>query len=283
MTKANRTLVSPAALTTHLNNPDWVIIDCRHDLGQPELGRKLYQAGHIPGARFLHVDDDLSGPKTGSNGRHPLPEREVLAARLRATGVKTDSQVIAYDASGGMYAARLWWLMNWLGHEQVAVLDGGLPAWLAHGERVSGDLPQVVPGNFTSAAPLVSVADADVVLANLTCKARLVVDGRGPERYRGDVEPIDPVAGHIPEALNRFFMLNVDADGRFKPDTVLRREFEELLGQVKPADTIQYCGSGVSACHNILAMEIAGLHGTALYAGSWSEWSSDPSRPVAKG
>ncbi len=283
MNRTHQTLVSVPTLKAHLDDADWVVFDCRHDLAQPDAGRTAYEAGHLPGAYFLHVDDDLSGPRTGKNGRHPLPERALLATSLRAAGVNANSQVVAYDASGGMYAARLWWLMRWLGHENVAVLDGGLPAWIDAGLPRSQQTPLTRAGDFVVTDSRMTVADVEVVRDNLPSASRLLVDARAPERYRGDVEPLDPVGGHIPGAANRFFQLNLQADGRFKPAQVLRDEFALLLGQRAAQDLIHHCGSGVSACHNLLAMEQAGLHGAALYPGSWSEWCADPARPVAKG
>ncbi len=277
------TLVSAATLADHDADAGWVVFDCRHDLARPEAGRRDYQSAHIPGAFFLHTDTDLSGPKNGHNGRHPLPERETLAATLRAAGVSATTQVVAYDASGGMLAARLWWLLRWLGHENVAVLDGGLPVWLAAGLPMDSSVPAARTGTLPVLPSLVPHVDAGNVLNHLGNSARLLVDARAAERYRGDVEPIDPVGGHIPGASNRFFQLNLQADGRFKPGTALREEFAALLGAHAPDAVVHQCGSGVSACHNLLAMDVAGLHGGALYPGSWSEWCADPSRPMRKG
>ncbi|CAJ5387894.1 rhodanese domain-containing protein [Burkholderia pseudomallei] len=260
-----------------------LVFDCRFDLADTDLGEQAYAAGHIPGAHYLHLDRDLSGAKTGTNGRHPLPARDALVDTLKAHGLRQNQQIVAYDAQGGMYAARLWWLLRWLGHDSVAVLDGGLQAWQSEGHAVSQDTPPKSMGDFRAGAPLATVVDAQTVLANLATKDRLVIDARAADRYRGENETIDRVGGHIPGALNRFFKDNLTADGRFKSGHELREAFSPLLGATEPKKVILQCGSGVTACHNALAMEIAGLHDPTLYAGSWSEWSADPSRPVATG
>ncbi|AOJ06355.1 sulfurtransferase [Burkholderia mayonis] len=260
-----------------------LVFDCRFDLADTDLGEQAYAAGHVPGAHYLHLDHDLSGAKTGTNGRHPLPARDALVDTLKAHGLKQNQQVVAYDAQGGMYAARLWWLLRWLGHDSAAVLDGGLQAWQAAGQAVTQDTPQKTQGDFRAAAPLATVVDARTVLANLSTKDHLVIDARAADRYRGENETIDRVGGHIPGALNHFFKDNLTADGRFKSGHELREAFNPLLGATPSNKVILQCGSGVTACHNALAMEIAGLHDPALYAGSWSEWSADPSRPVATG
>lgn len=260
------------------------IIDCRADLSDPSAGARAFAERHLPGARHLDLEQDLSGPKTGSNGRHPLPEREVLAAKLARMGVNTATQVVVYDAHGGMYAARLWWLLRWLGHDAVAVLDGGFPAWEASGGLVEFSPPRVAtPGDFVARDPLVDTVDADAVLANIGSKARFVVDARAPDRYRGENEDRDPVAGHIPGAGNRFFKDNLDSDGRFKSPEVLKAEWQAILSTTPATEAVMQCGSGVTACHNLLALEIAGLNGATLYPGSWSEWVADRTRPVATG
>jgi thiosulfate/3-mercaptopyruvate sulfurtransferase len=280
---AYTTLIEPAELAAIIDR--CVVVDCRHDLLQPTAGREAYLQGHIPGAVFLHQDDDLAGPRTGRNGRHPLPTREALAARLRACGLRRGAQLVACDAHGGMYAARLWWLARWLGHEQVAVLDGGLPAWQRESLPLTSAVPTPAPGDFAPGPSLTRDIDADALLAALVGPALRVVDARAPERYRGDVEPMDPVAGHIPGALNRPFSANLRPDGRFKPAPVLRAEFEALLTQaaVGADSLVHQCGSGVTACHNLLAAAVAGLPEAPLYPGSWSEWCADPARPVARG
>ncbi|WP_414439838.1 sulfurtransferase [Burkholderia sp. 22PA0106] len=279
------TLISAGNLAERLAAaPDSVLVfDCRFDLAAPEAGTQAYAAGHLPGAVYLHLDRDLSGPKSGTNGRHPLPARDTLVAALAAKGLRAGQQVVAYDAQGGMYAARLWWLLRWLGHDSVAVLDGGLAAWQAAGQPLTPDVPAPKAGDFRAQAPLATVVDAAAVVANLASKSRLVVDARSPDRYRGENETLDPVGGHIPGAANRFFKDNLNAEGRFKSGHELREEWTGVIGQQPANNVILQCGSGVTACHNALAMEIAGLHNPLLYAGSWSEWSADPSRPVATG
>jgi thiosulfate/3-mercaptopyruvate sulfurtransferase len=259
------------------------VIDCRFDLAAPESGEAGYATGHIPGAHYLHLDRDLSGVKTGANGRHPLPERAALVSRLTSLGLNDGQQVVAYDAQGGMYAARAWWLLRWLGHDAVALLDGGLQAWQAAGYALSQDVASQSPGDFKAGAPLAVTFDVQAVERNLGTHERVVIDARAADRYRGENETLDPVGGHIPGALNRFFKDNLQPDGRFKSAHTLREEFQAVLGPVTPERAVMQCGSGVTACHNLLAMEVAGLHGAALYGGSWSEWCASPSRPVATG
>jgi thiosulfate/3-mercaptopyruvate sulfurtransferase len=276
------TLISVAQLRERLDDPAMLVFDCRHDLMQPEKGVQAYREGHVPGARFAHSDRDLSGAKTGKTGRHPLPDPRAFMQWLGAQGVDGSKQVVAYDYVGGASATRLWWMLRWLGHRAVAVLDGGWEAWVAAGAPVTTELPVVTKTTFTGAPRPVTV-DVGYVMAHLNDPAVTVLDARAPERYRGETEPIDPVAGHIPGALNRLYKNNLDTQGRFKSAHALRAEFEQLLGGRTPEQIVHQCGSGVSACHNILAMEIAGLTGSRLYPGSWSEWCADPSRPVAKG
>lgn len=261
------------------------VFDLRHDLVDHSVGPRAFEAGHIPGARFLNHETELSAPRTGKNGRHPLPMPEHLAGLMAAHGVKPGTLVVAYDATGGQYAAHLWWMLRWIGHERVAVLDGGWPAWVAAGqESEAGPVQTLAPLiGVRPCAPLVSSVDAATVLANIDKQDFVVVDARAANRYRGEVEPMDPVAGHIPGALNRPNTQNVEADGRFKSPAQLRAEFEAMLRDRKPGDVVHQCGSGITASHNLLAMEVAGLAGSRLYPGSWSEWCSDPARPVAKG
>jgi len=277
------TLISVENLARHLGDPTWILFDCRHDLPKPESGRAAYHAGHIPGARFAHLDEDLSGPKTGRNGRHPLPARDTWVRFLRASGVDPNSQVVAYDASGGMFAARLWWQTRWIGHEAVAVLDGGLPAWERAGLPQNNSPASLKTGHIVAAPSLTAITDVDAIRANLTTQAQLIVDARAPERYRGDIEPLDRVGGHIPGALNHFYQNNLERDARFLPGSQLRDQFRALIGEREASSIVHQCGSGVSACHNLLAMQVAGLHGSALYPGSWSQWCADPERPVAAG
>jgi len=279
------TLISAADLAAHLDDANWLVIDCRHDLANPDAGAQAYAAGHIPRARFAHLDQILSGPKNGADGkfkgRHPLPERQAFIDAMQALGVGKGTQVVAYDAHGGMFAARLWWLLRWVGHVQVAVLDGGLPAWQAQGGQLSTETPAPERGDLQEQPPLVTTIDVEGVVANLAGKALTVIDARAADRYRGENETLDAVGGHIPGAKNRFFKDNLGADGRFKSADVLRAEWNALIDS--PQTAIMQCGSGVTACHNLLALEVAGLPGARLYPGSWSEWSSDSSRPVATG
>jgi thiosulfate/3-mercaptopyruvate sulfurtransferase len=273
-------LVTAEDLAAH---PEWRVFDCRHDLKNTEYGRQAYARGHIPGALFLHLDDDLSGVKDGRNGRHPLPDPDSFARRMAACGVDAATQVVAYDNEGGIFASRLWWMLRWLGHEKVAVLDGGLAGWKRSKRALEETVPVVQPRSFTARAQDMAV-DVGQVLADLQSDRMLILDARSPERFRGENETLDPVGGHIPGAVNRFYFDNLDDDGCFfKPAAELRAEFAALLAGRPAAHVVQQCGSGVTACHNLLAMELAGLSGSKLYPGSWSEWCADPSRPVARG
>lgn len=264
-----------------------VIIDVRHDLMNPRAGRDAYAAGHIPGAFFLHLDDDLSGPKRAGDGifrgRHPLPGRAGFARMLGELGVGDETLLVAYDEADGMYASRLWWMSLWIGHGRAAVLDGGLRAWREAGLALSADLPRATQRPLPLHDALVETIDAGEIERALGTSRLRVIDARAPERYRGDVEPLDAKAGHIPGAVNRPFKINVTAEGRFRPGPELAREIQPLASQVAPRDVVSQCGSGVTACHNILAMAVAGLPLPRLYAGSWSEWSSSPERPIATG
>lgn len=275
------TIVSCEVLAGHLNDPDWRVFDCRHQLSDVAYGEKVYTEGHVPGAFFMHLDRDLSSPMNGLNGRHPLPDPQLLASKLGATGVSRETQVVVYDDAGGMVAGRLWWLLRWLGHDRVALLDGGINQWVKEGQPLSVE-PAKSSRSVFGMAQRDWIASTDEVLANIDTNAFCVVDARAPDRFRGENETLDPVGGHIPGARNRFFRNNLDADGLFRPAAELRSEFLSLFAGVDPENTVMQCGSGVSACHNLLAMEIAGLHGARLYAGSWSEWCSDPDRPVER-
>lgn len=277
------TLIDAPTLAQHAAAADWAIFDCRHQLADPAAGERAYAAGHLPGARFLHLDRDLSGPAGLCGGRHPLPEPQILAARLAALGVSSNTQVVAYDDAGGMIAARLWWLLRWIGHPAVAVLDGGIQAWQAAGLPLTAELPPAAAPGELRAGPTDAWIDAARVLAAMNGGGQRIVDARSPDRFRGENETLDPVGGHIPGARNRFFRDNLLPDGRFKPAAQLREEWTALIGDAALHDVVHQCGSGVSACVNLLAMEHAGLPGTRLYAGSWSEWCSDPARPVAVG
>ena len=277
------TLISVEELAARLD--DCVVADCRHDLFKPAQGADDYAVGHIPGASFVSLDRDLAGPKgDGRSGRHPLPDPAVLRARLQSLGLSDGRQLVVYDADTGGFAGRLWWLARWLGHEGVAVLDGGFRAWRAAGYPVTAEVPvgQAL-GTLSANPPLATGVTARELLDDQPRRERLVIDARAPERWRGDTEPLDPVGGHIPGAVNRPLQLNLRPDGRFKPAEVLREEFTALLAGRNPASVVHSCGSGVSACHNLLAMEHAGLTGASLYPGSWSEWCADPARPIARG
>jgi thiosulfate/3-mercaptopyruvate sulfurtransferase len=261
-----------------------VVFDCSFDLAKPAAGWQQHAAGHVPGAQYLSLDEDLSGARTGRNGRHPLPSREGFAERLAARGVADDSQVVVYDAAGGMYAARAWWMLRWAGHEAVALLDGGLAGWTAAGLPLETTPPAPRGrGGFTLRPSLAASVDREALRAQLDSSARLVVDARASDRFRGENETLDPIGGHIPGARNRFFRDNLGPDGRFKPAAQLRAEFDAVTGGRAAAEVVQSCGSGVTACHNLLAMEVAGLSGAALYPGSWSEWSAWPDAPIATG
>ena len=264
-----------------------VLLDCRFDLNDPGAGRRAYAAGHIPGARYADLNQDLSSPVTPASGRHPLPEPQALAGFFAACGIGDQTQVIAYDEANGSFAARAWWLLNWLGHADVAVLDGGFKAWAAAGAPLEAGDPPPARGDATPTftvrlRPQTVLTAADVQRA-LQDKQRLLVDARAAERFAGTVEPLDRVAGHVPGAVNHPFTANLREDGRFLPAGELRRRWLTRLSGTEPSDAILMCGSGVTACHNILAMTWAGLPGGKLFAGSWSEWIRDPERPVARG
>ena len=277
------TLIGTAELARHLGDPAFVIVDVRHDLAQPEsFGDEAYAKSHVPGAVFARLDRDLTAEKTGRNGRHPLPSPEVAAAVFGRLGIDATKQVVAYDQDSGLFAARLWWMLRWLGHDNAAVLDGGFAKWLREGHPVTAESPAGKPTTFvpTHVRPTVNAMG---VAASLPRHDLLLLDARAAERYRGAVEPLDAVAGHIPGALNRPYARNLAADGTFRPARELRSEIDAILHGRAAEDVVHYCGSGVSACHNVLAMAVAGYPLTRLYPGSWSEWSADAKRPVAKG
>ena len=276
------TLITTDELADRLSDPSLALFDVRHDLMQAERwGADEYQKAHIPGATFLHIDNDLSGAKNGVNGRHPLPTPETVAALFSRVGIDSTKQVVAYDQNTGVFASRLWWMLRWLGHEAVAVLDGGFAKWSREGRAVTSESSEPSAATFVvkNVSPTVNSVGVESSISRHTL---LLVDARAPERFRGEVEPMDPVAGHIPGAVNRPASQNVTANGVFKPAGALRAEYQALLGGRPHSDVVHYCGSGVTACHNILAMQIAGLPSTRLYPGSWSEWISNSARPIAK-
>ncbi len=276
------TLVTTETLAQHLQDADWRVFDCRHDLAKPELGATQYAESHIPGALHAHMDHHLAARPDGRNGRHPLPTPAAFAAWLGAQGLRPGDQVVAYDGAGGTQAARLWWMLRWVGHRAVAVLDGGFTAWRAEGRPLTEAVPRFAPTDYPLRPQADMAVDAATLQANLVGGELVVLDARTAERYRGEVEPIDPVAGRIPGSRNRFCGLNLES-GRFKSADALRREFTGVLAGRNPATVVHSCGSGVAACHNLLAMEIAGLSGSRIYPGSWSEWIADPARPREKG
>ncbi len=277
------TLVDTTTLAAHLNDPGWVIFDCRFDLTKPDAGQRAYEEGHIPGARYAHLDRDLSSPVTPQSGRHPLPDPAALATKLGRWGVDQHKQVIVYDGGPGAIAARMWWLLRWLGHDAVALLDGGMAKWREEKRPLSREAPSITihvfephpdDSRWVSTATIEQLPDEG---------GSLLLDARAQRRFEGAVEPIDKVAGHIPGAVNWPFENNVDERGCFLAAEQLRKQWLELLGPVPPSRVINMCGSGVTACHNILAMTHAGLDGAKLYVGSWSEWIRDSGRPVAAG
>lgn len=277
-------LVSVEELAAHLHDPDWIVFDCRHDLANTEYGAQAHAKGHIPGAFFLHCDRDLSGPLTGRNGRHPLPDIAAFARKLGECGIAPGTQVVAYDNEASAFAARLWWLLRWLGHDKVAVLDGGLPGWKRAKLPLDTSAKVVTPTQYVPRPRPEMLVDTVYVERHLHQPDMLLLDARSEDRYAGENERLDPVAGHIPGALNRFYYDCLDdAAIYFKPAEALRAEFVDLLGERDARTVVHMCGSGVTACVNVLGMEMAGMPGSKLYAGSWSEWCSDPSRPCTTG
>jgi thiosulfate/3-mercaptopyruvate sulfurtransferase len=274
------TLVGGDQLAQHLQDPQWVVFDCRFALTRTESGRQAYAKAHIPGARYAHLNEDLSGAITPRSGRHPLPDPAVLARKLGLWGVAKGKQVVVYDDSFGSMAVRLWWLLRWLGHNAVALLDGGFPSWAKQGRALSAETPVIPPTEFRPAPNDSLWVDSKAVLDAVRTKA-MIVDARAEERFSGFIEPLDKVAGHIPGSVNSPFEDNLDLRGNFLPAQELRAHYESLLHGARPDAVIHLCGSGVTACHNLLALEISGMPGGKLYAGSWSEWITDPSRPIA--
>ena len=277
------TVVSTESLAAQIANPDWVVIDCRFTLTDTEAGRRAYAAGHIPGARYAHLDEDLSSPITAVTGRHPLPNLAEFCARLGTWGITPETQVVVYDDSFGSMAVRLWWLIRGLGHPNVALLDGGLPKWTREKHSVTDVFPALTAQTYPCPDHADWGVDAATVDNVRQSAAHKLVDARPEQRVSGEREPLDSVAGHIPGSINWVFEENLDMDGTYLPAAELRDSYTQLLKGIAPENVVHTCGSGVTACHNILAMEIAGLSGSLLYPGSWSEWIRDPHRPVATG
>jgi thiosulfate/3-mercaptopyruvate sulfurtransferase len=277
------TLVSPTTLNQNLDNPKWVIVDCRFSLTNSDAGGYAYRHGHISHARYAHLNKDLSSTITSFTGRHPLPDFALLAKKLGAWGIANNSQVVVYDDAGGAFAGRLWWLLRCMGHNNVAVLNGGIQLWQRQGLALTTTLPTIKPIPFRLYLNPAYWLNASQVQNSIAKKTICLIDARTPERYRGEHEPIDPVAGHIPGALNRAFQMNLDNQGLFLSADLLRKQFKQLIGTRTSEQVVHYCGSGVTACHNLLAMEYAGLAGSKIYAGSWSEWIRDKNRVVATG
>jgi thiosulfate/3-mercaptopyruvate sulfurtransferase len=280
------TLIDTDVFAGHLADPDFVVVDCRFRLDDETWGEREYAGRHIPAAVYAHLNRDLSGPTTGTNGRHPLPDPLVLAETFTRFGIGNSggrrAQIVAYDQDNGMFASRLWWLARWLGHDAVAVLDGGFARWLAEGRPTKSGIETRRREEFRASPQSDLVVDARQVSRMLGTPNWRLLDARAPERYRGEVEPIDRKPGHIPGAANHFFQWNMNEQGTFRAPEELRDRISASTGQIAPDRIICYCGSGVTACHNLLAMEHAGIHGAKLYPGSWSEWSADPSRPIER-
>lgn len=276
-----RTLIDVAALAEAVERPDWLVVDCRFRLDDPQAGRRAYAQGHLPGACYAHLEEHLSGPVRPRTGRHPLPDPDALAAWLEHQGLTPETQVVAYDDAAGAMAARLWWLLQWLGHEAVAVLDGGLAAWSEAGLPLTRETRERAPGRWRPRPGARPVVDTGALAADPA--AHRLLDARAEQRFRGEHEPIDPVAGHVPGARNRPWEWSLDEQGRFLAPPALRAELAPLVEGAPAAGVVAMCGSGVSACHLLLALEHAGLPAAALYPGSWSEWIRDAERPVATG
>jgi len=277
------TFIQPGDLLAHIDDPNWSIVDCRFDLQDTSAGERAYKETHIPGAIYTHLDRDLSAPRTGSNGRHPLPSIEDMAARFSRWGIDSQTQVVAYDSRGGGFAARIWWVLRFLGHDAVAILEGGFPAWERAGYPTRSGEEDRSPAQFEARVRPEMRIDIDELQGNLAVFSGHLIDSRAPERYRGEKEPLDPVAGHIPGALNRFWAANLDERDGLLAEKTLRQVFSTLIGDKEPGNLVVYCGSGVTGCFNLLVMEHLGLTGARLLPGSWSEWCSNSDRPVAVG
>ena len=277
------TLIDANTLSQQLTRGDLALFDCRFDLANTSWGEAEYARAHLPGALYLHLDRDLSSPITATSGRHPLPDPERFAARLGELGVTPDSQIVAYDQGNGAYGARFWWLARWIGLRNVAVLDGGIAAWRAASLALETAVPTPPPRSLPASVSPDAWVSSEAVNELRQRPGNLLIDARGAERFAGRNETLDPIAGHVPGARNRPFLDNLGADGRFLPAEVLRQRFATMLGSLGPSSVVAMCGSGVTACHNLLALEHAGFSGARLYAGSWSEWIRDPRRPIATG
>lgn len=278
-----QTLIDSRSLQNSLGDPLLAVLDCRFDLADPESGERAWSLGHIPGASYAHLDRDLSDLSRAGRGRHPLPESDAFCAKLEQWGITPAHQVVAYDDSGGMFAARLWWMLRLMGHSRVAVLDGGLSSWQAMGGELERRAPSPEHGQYKARFDSRQIVTTAVIAAHMASGNGFLLDARSGERFRGEFEPLDRRAGHIPGALNRPLTNNLTEDGHFRPADVLAKEFHALIETRPVSDVVHMCGSGVTACHNLLAMEYAGLRGSRVYAGSWSEWVSVPDRPVATG
>jgi len=278
-----RALISPVELAPHLADPAWVVFDCRHQLTDKSYGHRMYAESHLPGARFADMDEALAGPVTPGSGRHPLPDLDAFARWLGEQGVGKGTQVVAYDDGPGAMAARLWWMLRYLNHFDVAVLDGGWKRWRAEGYPADAKAPQPRLATFVPHLHELQAVSLEQLLSFYRRRSVLLVDARGAERFEGKTEPIDPVAGHIPGAVSHPYTQNLTPAGTFLPQETLRAQLMAKFGAVPPEDTIHYCGSGVSACHNLLAMAAAGLPVARLYVGSWSQWCADRARPVETG
>ena len=274
------TLIETETLASHLNDPTYAIVDCRFSLDDTAWGERQWAERHIPGAVYAHLDRDLSGETTGINGRHPLPDVATMTETFGRFGISAGVQVVAYDQDSNAYASRFWWLLRWLGHDHVAVLNGGFEKWIDEKRVTAAGLQARAAREFVGVPRARAVVEVDEVAALVGPAGWRLVDARAPERFRGEVETIDRVAGHIPGATNYFFKRNLDEGGRFRTPEELRAQLREALGGVGSDRVVCYCGSGVTACHNLLALEHAGLRGARLFPGSWSEWSADPARPV---
>ena len=276
------TLISTETVAAHLNNPSWLVADCRYNLKDEEWGHAQYSAAHIPGAVFVSLAHDLAATRTGTNGRHPLPSPDAMAATFARLGIGDHTQVIAYDQDAGPFAARLWWMLRYLGHDAVAVLDGGFAKWMREGRPVQRGAETRPAAAFTPRLQKEMRVTVEDVVRRLGDPSRLLVDARSAERFAGQPDPLDNVPGHIPGARNRPYRDNISSEGTLRPGPELKADFEHVLDGRRPDETVMYCGSGVTACYNLLAMEHAGLRGAKLFAGSWSEWEADPTRPVER-